>query len=121
MLRRPFGCQKSRLKPKVSLKRTRILIKICNCGAALESNDRMHNCFSVILVNQEESQRNYTLITKVKIFEDIMIDKDPNVIDYHWEFYTQQSFVPFKLCLKWKNHESFLSLGIEEEIVICRP
>lgn len=61
------------------------------------------------------------LITKVKIFEDIMIGKDPNVIDCHWEFYTQQSFVPFKTCLKWKNHESFLSPGNEERIVICLP
>lgn len=59
------------------------------------------------------------LITKVKIFENVMVDKDPTVIDYHWEFYTQQSFVPFKICLKWKNHESFLSLGNEEGIVIC--
>lgn len=61
----------------------------------------------MILVNQEESQRNNMLITKVKIFEDIMIDKDPNVIDYHGEFYTQQSFVPFKIRLEWRTVDPF--------------
>jgi len=81
----------------------------------------MHHCFSVILVNQEESQRNNMLIRKVKIFEDIMIDKDPTVIDCHWEFCTQRSFVPFKICLKWKNQEPFLSLGNEEGTTICLP
>lgn len=50
-----------------------------------------------------------------------MIDKDPTVIDYHWEFYTQLSFVPYKICLEWKSHESFLSLGSEEGIGVCLP
>lgn len=81
----------------------------------------MHNCFSVILVNQEESQRNNMLITKVKIFEDIMVDKDPNVIDYHGEFYTQQSFVPFKIRLQWRSRGSFLSPGNEQGMVIYTP
>lgn len=61
------------------------------------------------------------LITKVKILENIMMDKDPTAIGCHWGFYTQQSFVPFKVCLKWKNHESFLSLGNEDRTVICLP
>lgn len=50
-----------------------------------------------------------------------MIDNDPNVIDYCWEFYTQQSFVPFKICLKWRNHGSFLSLANEQGMVIYMP
>lgn len=76
---------------------------------------------SLIPVNQEKSQRNNILIIKVKILKDVMIHKGPNVIDYHWEFYTQQSFVSFKIRSKWKNHDSFLNLSDEERIAICMP
>lgn len=78
----------------------------------------MCECFSVIPVNQEESQRNNALITKVKISEHIMIGKDPTAIDHPQEFHTQQPFVPFRICLKRKTHKSS---GVDTEggMVIC--
>lgn len=62
----------------------------------------MCQCFSAIPVNQEESQRNNALITKVKISEHIMIAEDPTVIDYPREFHTPRPFVPFRVCLERK-------------------
>lgn len=56
----------------------------------------MCECFSVIPVNQEESQRNNTLITKVKISEHIMIAENPTAIDYPRQFHTPKAFCAFQ-------------------------
>lgn len=65
----------------------------------------------MILADQEESRRNSLFVAKVKVFENVMTDKDPTVCEHHWEFYTHQHFVPFRICLQRQKHESSRSRG----------